>query len=90
MANSSLPAKSPTRSTDRGCSDLYQVSGPRGPTWSSVDDAMLRGVCDGSAGQCLLRVDYSRKGWRDCRSRFCESPGRLRCTIPGIAECEMG
>lgn len=45
MANSSLPAKSPTRSTWRGCSDLYQVSGPRGPTWFSVDDAMLRGVC---------------------------------------------
>lgn len=47
MANSSLPAKSPTRSTERGCSCLYQAAGPRGPTWSSVvDDAMLCDVCD--------------------------------------------
>lgn len=50
MANSSLPAKSPTRSTSSGCSDLYQVSGPRGPTWSSVDDAMLMTCEKGLSG----------------------------------------
>jgi hypothetical protein len=44
MANSSFPAKSPTRSTDRGCNNLYQATGPRGPTWYPVVDDVM--VCD--------------------------------------------